>query len=129
MAENEQINGGPRIRTYERDVEEFMKQEGGTSAKFALAEQEKRIKNSNQLVSSRPYLRGSTPSEARGEGVVSLQNPPTPPSPRGLGTPPQARGDVNIPSPEIARHLANARSLVLWSVVFLFLAGAIGIGY
>ena len=38
-------SGGPRIRTYERDVEEFMKQEGGTAAKFALAEQEKRIKN------------------------------------------------------------------------------------
>ena len=129
-------SGVPRIRTYERDVGEFMKQEGGTAAKFALAEQERRINNTEQPLTSRPFLRGSTTSlpaqagEARGEGVVSLQNPPTAP-PRGLGTPPQAGGDVkiSIPLPQMELMRKSARSLVLWSVVFLFLAGAIGIGY
>ncbi len=118
MADNEQINETPRIRTYERDVEEFMKQEGGTAAKFALAEQERRI----ERVETKNIPRlptGDTPFQG---GIRE--------SPLEGSTPPIGGGrDVNIPSPETVRQISSARSLVVWSILFLFLAGAVGIGY
>ena len=106
MAENEQTNGVARIRTYERDVEEFMKQEGGTAAKFALAEQERRIGRveTKNIPHHNSSLEGGVPTKVGTE-------------------------DVSIPSPTAEHYLATARSLALWSVIFLFLAGEVGIGY
>lgn len=128
--------GVPRIRTYERDVEEFMKKEGGTAADFALAEQERRIKNTNQVdsLTSRPFIRGSTPSETRGEGVVSTGTQPAPLRPDlSSGHPPLERAGgerkISIPSPQTELVRRNARALILWSILFLFLAGAVGIVY
>ena len=84
----------PRVRTYERDVAEFLKQEGGTAAQVALAEQERRV-------------------EIR-DGVQETQIKPAPPL---------------VPSPAAERTRREARSLVLWSILFVFCAGAVGIGY
>ncbi|MDP3661490.1 MAG: hypothetical protein Q8R17_01400 [bacterium] len=102
-----QNQGGPRIRTYERDVEEFMKKEQGTAAKFALAEQSRRI-----AMVGTPTPDGSV--GASGERVVTKNPPPR---------------RISYPSPETVQQIAGARSLVVWSILFLFLAGAIGIGY
>ncbi len=107
----------PRIRTYERDVEEFMKQEGGTVAKFALAEQERRIEKTETGNIPRPT---GTPFQGG-----TLKNP----SLEGGAATKVVAEDVNIPSQIDARHFASARSLALWGIVFLLLAGAIGIGY
>lgn len=129
-------NGAPRVRTYERDVEEFLKTEKGTAADFALAEQERRIKNINQVdsLTSRPFIRGSTPSETRGEGVVSTGTQPAPLRPDlSSGHLPLERAGgerkISIPSPQVELVRRNARLLVLWSIGFLFLAGAVGLGY
>lgn len=106
MADNEQINEVPKIRTYERDVEEFMKKEGGTAADFALAEQERRI----EKIETKPPL--PIPPPGGGNKRVGLiSNIPA------------------IPSPHMELLRRNARLLVLWSIGFLFLAGAVGIGY
>jgi hypothetical protein len=135
MAEEKAV---PRVRTYERDVAEFMARTGGTAADIALAEQSRRIEKKSvaDFSASRPFLRGSTPSpaspageETRGEGVASFENATTPP--RKLGTPPQPRRglDLSIPSPIIEAVRARARSLAMWSIVFIVLAGIIGTGY
>lgn len=104
-------NTTPRVRTYERDVEEFLKKEGGTAAKFALAEQSRRIAMVGTPTSDRSV-------GASGEQKVTKKNPP----PGGGFSP-------SVPSPEVVRQTIHARSLVFWSVLFLALAGVVGVGY
>ncbi len=101
-------SGAPRVRTYERDVAEFMEREGGTAAKIALAEQEKRIDREQKppLLPERDFsFPAPYPSGRAGGGVVS------------------------IPSPSAERLRVSARVLVLWSIALVFLVGATGIGY
>ncbi|TSC83702.1 MAG: hypothetical protein G01um101417_436 [Parcubacteria group bacterium Gr01-1014_17] len=121
-------NEVPRIRTYERDVEEFMKKEQGTAAKFALAEQSRRIAMVGTPTSNRSV-------GASGERGMTKNPPPRLPI-GGQATPSFIKegergriSSISIPSPEIVRQIAGARSLVVWSILFLFFAGAVGIGY
>lgn len=106
MGEKKEI--APRLRTYERDVAEFMAREGTTAASAALAEQEKRIETRDRIQEIKNPPPASPPPPLEKEGG------------RGSG--------FSFPSPRAEALRARARSLFLWGILVVVLAGVVGAG-
>jgi len=108
MAEEKNV---PKVRTYERDVAEFMKRTGGTAAQIALAEQERKIKSEIRNPKSE-----TNPKSEILKTKTANYAPPTTNLP-------------SIPSPQAEALRQKIKKLALWSILFVVLAGIIGTGY